>query len=201
MDALAIPKNAHLWERHPQDWYVEPAWVDVRLFAVEQFVGGILDPACGLGRIVCAARLAGHHAVGSDLERRTEGFMYALDFLSGDYPYQMLIPEAGGELENIVSNPPFGVADQFVKLSLERAPRKVAMLLPTKWANSMARGKWLETTPLRRVWFIGPRPSMPPGPAIIAGEKPGNGTVDFSWFVWERGYRGKPELGWLRRSA
>lgn len=75
------------------------------------------------------------------------------------------------------------------------------MLLPTKWMNSARRGAWLETTPFSRVWLLAPRPSMPPGTVIEAGVKPGNGTVDFAWFVWSRGYEGAPVIGWLRREA
>lgn len=200
MNDLALPKNAHLWARHPQDWwYVEPEWTSERLFAVEKFEGGILDPACGLGRIVRSAEKSGLHAVGMDIEPRSDAVMIAIDFLSGDFPWEILDSESGGECQNIASNPPFGCADRFIEKALRITPDKVAMLLPTRWMNGAARGAWLETTPLLRVWLLGPRPSMPPGPVIEAGEKPGNGTIDFAWFVWQRGYAGKPHLGWLRK--
>jgi hypothetical protein len=61
--------------------------------------------------------------------------------------------------------------------------------------------RWLADTPLARVWLLTPRPSMPPGHVIANGEKPGGGSQDFAWLVWEQGYRGKPELGWLRRDS
>lgn len=183
-----LPKSAHLWARHPEDWYVEPDWCSRRLFDVEAFSGLIYDPACGIGRIVNAALDAGYMAGAGDLVRRGPLTNEVCDFLK-------VRPRA----ENIVSNPPFGIADDFTKHALDIATEKVALLLPTKWMNSASRGKWLETTPLRRVWLLAPRPSMPPGPVIEAGEKPGNGTVDFAWFVWERGYGDQPELRWLRR--
>jgi hypothetical protein len=184
----AIVKNAHLWRRHPEDFYVEPGWVSWRLFDVEQFKGAIWDPACGIGRIVDSASRNHHYlSFGSDIVKRSDWCENEIDFLSA--PVQ--------EWHEIVSNPPFGIADKFIKHAL--AARKVAMLLPTKWMNSAARGKWLETTPLKQVLLLAPRPSMPPGPVIEAGEKPGNGTVDFAWFVWERGYIGAPTIGWLRR--
>lgn len=187
----AARKNAHLWARHPEDWYVEPEWCSRRLFEVEPFSGQILDPACGLGRIVEAADSAGHPAFGADIVRRSHWCAAEVNFLD-------TWPEFA---DNIVSNPPFGIADDFVKHALRVAERKVAMLLPTKWMNSAARGKWLETTPLRRVWLLSPRPSMPPGPVIAAGIKPGNGTTDFAWFVWARGYDGRPEIMFMRRDG
>jgi hypothetical protein len=42
---------------------------------------------------------------------------------------------------------------------------------------------------------------MPPGSWIAAGNKPGGGTQDFCWLVFERGYKGEPAIGWLTREA
>jgi hypothetical protein len=102
---------------------------------------------------------------------------------------------------NITSNPPFDVAEKFVEKALKLAERKVAMFLPANWVQGDKRSRWLAGTPLRRVWFITPRPSMPPGHVLAAGGKPGNGTTDYAWFVWLRGYDGAPEVRWLRRDA
>lgn len=192
MTLLEAPreKDAHLWVRHPQDWYVEPAWTSERLFDVELFDGLVADPACGLGRILKAADASGHLVHGSDVVKRSVWCEQEKDFLTSII-----------RADNIVSNPPFGIADKFAAHALRMAGFKVALLLPTKWMNGAKRGAWLETTPLRRVWLLGPRPSMPPGPVIEAGIAPGNGTTDFAWFVWERGYEGRPELHWLRRNS
>lgn len=192
MTDTATSKNAHIWERHPEDWYVEPHWCSRRLFDVERFEGHVTDPACGLGRIIESAEDAGLLAFGFDLVKRSDWCLQTIDFLS---------EISAGTFRNIVSNPPFGIADEFAKHALEVTEHKVALLLPTKWMNSAARGAWLETTPLRRVWLLSPRPSMPPGPVIEAGVKPGNGTTDFAWFVWLRGYDGHPEVRFLRRDA
>lgn len=182
--------NAHLWARHPQDWYVEPEWCSERLFAVESFHGAVIDPACGSGRIVRAARAAGLEAYGSDLVARSPECANVVDFLTAPRAYP-----------NIISNPPFGIAEAFVKRALDVTAGKVVMLLPTKWVQGDKRSRWLATTPLRKVLFITPRPSMPPGPVIEAGVSPGGGKEDFAWFIWLRGYDGTPECGWLRRNA
>lgn len=192
MVAVEIPastaKNAHLWVRHPEDFYVEPEWCSRRLFEVERFDGLICDPSCGLGRIVTSARQAGYEAIGRDIVRRSIVCDDLADFMGSDEPFQ-----------NIVSNPPFGIADAYAKHALKITRRKVALLLPTKWMNAAGRGAWLETTPLARVYLLAPRPSMPPGPVIEAGIKPGNGTTDFAWFLFEHGHVGAPEIRWLRR--
>lgn len=185
-------RESHLWDRHPQDWYIEPNWVSERLFTAERFEGRVWDPAAGSGRILQSAHEAGLEVIGSDVVCRVPGAYQAVDFLE-------CTVEAGEP--NIVSNPPFGIAERFVAHALELAERRVAMLLPANWVQGDKRSRWLETTPLRRVYFVTPRPSMPPGPAIAAGQKPGNGTTDYAWFVWLRGYDGPAEVRWLRRSV
>lgn len=184
-------RESHLWSRDPHDWYIEPEWCSARLFEAEAFTGRIWDPACGSGRIVVSARDAGLDAIGTDIVDR--GFRQTcVSFL-----------DCGDECRepNIVSNPPFGIAEKFVAHALNLADRKVAMLLPANWVQGDKRSRWLETTPLRRVYFLAPRPSMPPGAAIAAGQKPGNGTTDYAWFLWLHGFDGRPEIAWVRRSA
>ena len=100
--------------------------------------------------------------------------------------------------ENIVSNPPFDIFEEFAQHALVRAHYKVALIMPTARLNA---ARWLETTPLRRVWLLTPRPSMPPGHVIASDGKVGGGKSDYCWLVFEQGYRGKPEMQWLRRDV
>ena len=208
------PKDAGLWARHPEDWYVEPEWCSRQLFRVEHFEGAVVDPSCGLGRIVVAAREHREHAARVGDNRITRALGYDIvkrsrvcneeteDFLTSDY-----------ETDNIVSNPPFGLCGkvdknsrhtedfQYVKKALATADRKVALLLPVPWLTGADKGEWLRTTPLAKVLIMTPRPSMPPGPVIEAGLAPGGGTEDFAWFIWDHAHKGPPTLGWLNRDG
>lgn len=195
-------RESHLWTRDKADWYVEPDWCSARLFEQERFEGIVVDPACGGGNIVRSARGAGLLSIGSDIVRRSQYCTAEADFL--DPAWARIVGVAG--VENIVSNPPFGLCDDrrskthpFVERAIAVATRKVALLLPANWVQGAQRSKWLDQSPLRKVLFIVPRPSMPPGTALAAGMKPGNGTTDYAWFIWLRGYDGAPEIGWLRR--
>ncbi|CAH1661933.1 conserved hypothetical protein [Hyphomicrobiales bacterium] len=197
-DVTESPRDlkAHLWARDEHDWYVEPRWTSMRLFQEERFSGRILDPACGKGRILDAARDVGFDTYGSDvIDRGTDGHRFSqVDWLSR--------PAVGWcPIDNIVSNPPFSHAEPFVRKALEHASGKVAMLLPSKWLHGDERSRWLQGTPLRRVLFLTPRPSMPPGGVLDAGQSPGGGRVDFAWFIWLKGFDGRPEIGWLRRDV
>jgi len=194
MTANKKRKDAHLWARDPDDWYVEPRWCSQGLFAVELFQGNIWDPACGSGRILDAARCAGHDTYGMDIRdrlRRPDHVFVQGDFLAAEE----LAPH------NIVTNPPYLHADAFAAACLRRARRKVALLLRAQWANAGTRSRWLESLPLRRVLVITPRPSMPPGAVILAngGKDPSGGLQDYAWYIFERDYTGNPEFGWCRR--
>lgn len=182
-------KHSHVWKRDPHDFYVEPHWCSARLFAIEDFSGGIWDPACGTGRIVQSAHRACIGGVGSDIVFR--GMGPELDFF--DAKADCVI------FDHIVSNPPYGIAARFVTHALTLARGKVAMLLPAVWLSGDKRSRWLEDTPLARVLFLTPRPSMPPGDEVIAGLKPSNGTADYAWLIWAHAHDGPPTLGWLRR--
>jgi hypothetical protein len=180
-------RRSHVWPRSDADFYVEPAWVPERLFAVEPFIGEVIDPCCGLGTIVKAARRAHHCSEGWDICDRGFSGTKVRDFLT-----------SSEQICNFVSNPPFGIAREFVLHALALARHKVAIVFPTARLNA---ARWLEQTPLARIWLLTPRPSMPPGEAILRGEKPGGGKVDFCWLVFEVGYCGATMVRWLRRDG
>jgi len=183
------PLAAHIWSKEPDGFYVEPSWVSERLFAVEKFEGGIWDPACGIGRIADAARRADHFVLATDIvDRGYAHFTGRYDFFNCK----------GMKAANICCNPPFAVCDQFVRHALEFSLLKVAMIWLTRRLNA---ARWLQDTPLARIYLLTPRPSMPPGHVILAGEKPGGGTQDFCWLVFSRAHKGPPELRWLHRDG
>jgi hypothetical protein len=187
--ALSQPIDAHSWTREKHEHYVEPFWCSERLFEVEDFAPGIWDPCCGFGRIPDSAVKAGLCAIATDLvDRGYREFAARVDFLSVER----------GRSPHIVCNPPFNVVRKFARKALNLNAEKVAMVFPTARLNA---AHWLHETPLARVWLMTPRPSMPPGHTIAAGEKPGGGKMDFCWLVWQRGYAGIPEMRWLRRDA
>lgn len=184
-------RDAHIWERDQHDWYIEPEECSRGLFAVEDFSGRVWDPACGIGRIVKSARSAGLAAFGTDVVSRGPLCERQMDFL-----FQSI--DIG--FDHIVSNPPFKYAEEFVQKAISSVPNggKVGMLLPLVWVTGFSSKRdWLPSSPLKALLPISPRPSMPPGAVVMSGEKVGNGTKDFAWLVWQRGYTGSCELRFL----
>lgn len=202
------------YKREPDNWYREEPWCSARLFAAERFQGRVVDPCAGFGTIVRSAIDAGLRAEGYDLrDRGYPNVQGGIDFFE---PLGMHYTPGIFPCDNIVSNPPYATwkqlgqprrtnamaraEDEFLRLALKRARYKVALFLPSGWLNSDARGKWITTLPLYRVYLCSPRPSCPPGPYIAEGGSIGNGKTDYSWFVFLRGFDGAPTVHWLRRN-
>jgi hypothetical protein len=115
------------------------------------------------------------------------------DFLDPDFHFV--------NVDNIVCNPPYGVAEDFVRRALDVAGRKVAMLVQAKFTYSQTRHALFTARPPTRLYFLSARPSMPPGDLLLAGEiEAKGGKMDFMWMVWDQRYSGGPCVAhWLGR--
>ena len=112
------PLFAHVWAKDPHGFYIEPEWCSRRLFRAERFNGIIKDPACGVGRITAAARIAGYSVIATDLvDRGYSQFDGVEDFLRSEH-----------RVDNIVCNPPYHICRAFAEHALKLARRKVAMI-------------------------------------------------------------------------
>jgi hypothetical protein len=178
-------RKSHIYEREQYGHYVEPSWCSERLFQVEIFSGPILDPFAGFGTIPEAAKAAGHRVFAADIVDRGYPGCRVQDFLKRE-----AVPPS------IVGNPDFDYVEDFVRHALATGAEKIALICPVARLNA---ARWLRELPLKRIWLLSPRPSMPPGSYIAAGGKPKGGRVDFCWLIFERGYRGHPEIHWLHR--
>jgi phage N-6-adenine-methyltransferase len=107
--------------RRANDAYPTPPWAVDSLLVVEKFDGLTWEPAEGDGRIVRALRDAGCEVVGGDLATGT-------DFL-----------ETTKEVDNVVTNPPWGLKTAFIEHAKRCARRKVALLLPLSALSGKAR--------------------------------------------------------------
>jgi len=179
--------------RHVDDFYIEPAWSVELLLDAEPFVGVVWDPACGSGTIVKTCSARGIDAVGSDIVDR--GFGGVQDFLD---PAAEFV-----NVHNIVSNPPYRDAADFIARALAVARRKVAMLVQSKFPYSQRRHALFTEHPPSTLYFLSTRPSMPPGDKLLAGTlKAEGGKLDYLWMVWDRAKpHGPTECRWLKREV
>ena len=206
-------RKSKIWDRDPDAWYVEEPWCAERLFQDEVFPGRVVDPCAGRGTIVAAGLDHGVRIEGFDLRHRGSDLVRGgLDFFALPVPYM----PGTFPCDCIVSNPPYAtwkqvgrrrpdhitharLDDAFLDLSLQRARVKVALFLPTNWISSDERSRRLEALPFYREYRLSPRPSCPPGSYLEAGNAPKDGRVDFSWFVFLKGFQGTPTVHFMRR--
>lgn len=97
---------------------------------------------------------------------------------------------------NIVTNPPFKIAEKIARHALSLQPAKLALLLNIKFLSGKGRKKgFFAEFPPARVWVFSNRITMYPGD--YEGEQ--NQTTEVvAWFVWEWPYRVvPPAVGWL----
>jgi hypothetical protein len=173
--------------RNPRDFYETPAWVTHALFQSEKLFHHLYEPACGTGAIL---RVLGQYgkASGSEISEASvaickEGGLDAevLDYLSETTP-----PFFG----DVVMNPPYKHAAEFVRKALERSEdgMKVCALLRLNFLGSSRKRLDLvgPDSPLRRVHVLSKRPSFT-----------GDGRTDaaeYAWFVFQKNYAGPSEV-------
>ena len=164
------------------DWYPTPPEATLALLSRESFTGSIWEPACGDGAISRVLEDAGHTVISTDLIHR--GY--------GTAPHDFLTSSLTAD--NIITNPPFTLAQEFVERSLERTTGKVAMLCKLAFLEGQKRKAFFETTPLARVHVFSKRINF-----YREGQrgKLGTSMIAFAWFVWEHGHEGPPSLDWL----
>ncbi len=185
------------------DFYVEPAWVTAALLDRVEFppvhdfrraCAVFWDPAAGTGTIPDAINRWFGRTVAYRSDKVCRGGQddsYSIDFLNWAGP-------APG-IDHIITNPPYGLVEEFLKQALSLARGKIAFLLPLKFLGSRKRGRLFRETPLAQVVVLSPRPRMAPGGVPIEG---GSGREDYAWFVWDRTSTGSrpTTLSWMDRS-
>jgi hypothetical protein len=174
------------YERQKDDFYPTPLRAIEALLKAESFEGDIWEPACGNGAISKVLEAAGHRVVSSDLVDRGYGEI-GHDFLMEWKP----------RAPNIITNPPFKLAVPFVRKSLDLYSGKIAMLLKIAFLEGRERADLFANSPLARVHVFSQRLAFVPGGSLPIRKLDGGGMMAFAWFIWERGYAGKPTLGWL----
>lgn len=171
------------YERDKNDWYIEPSWCVDALRDSCKFYGRIHDPCCGIGTI---PKMLG--ATGSDIVDR--GFGYEVnDFMQETRMF-----------DNIVTNPPYGIALEIIEHALALSIRRVAALVQIKFLCSQKRYHLFYRPETEKIIMFSRRPSMPPGEMIMKhGESiRGGGSIDFCWVVWNHEHCGDTTISWVR---
>jgi hypothetical protein len=150
------------------------------LMRVEPLPKTIWEPACGPGAIVKVLRKAGHVVRASDLRNYNCPGQITLNFLTTQF---------GPKVGAILTNPPFMHADEFARLSIQRAPKVVLLLRLAFLESDTVRNDVIDGGKLARVYVFRNRLPMMHR-ANWDGPRVERGGIPYAWFVWERHHRG-----------
>lgn len=165
------------------DCYDTPAVAVLALLDLEMIPRTIWEPACGTGNIVKVLRQHGRAVIATDLnDRGCPNSEARIDFL---------LPGMTVDVDAIITNPPFALAEQFVSTALDRCPF-VIMLLRLAFLESEKRAHILDKAGLARVHLFSRRLPMMHR-AGWTGPR-ASSSIPFAWFVWERGHHGKTTI-------
>jgi hypothetical protein len=181
MESRAHSIVGYSQNRASNDFYPTPDYVTSDILKNETFVGEIWEPACGDGAMSKVLHKTGNRIFSTDLIDRGYGYG-GVNFL-----------ETLRQTSNIITNPPFLLAEKFVYHALQCATDKVCMFLKLAFLEGSARKILFQQTPLARVYVYSKRVSL-----LRNGEgNQGSGMIAFAWFVWQHGYETDPIIRWI----
>lgn len=176
--------NLRKSDAEPNDYYAtEPRAVEL-LLEQEKFGPVILEPACGQGHISEVLKSHGYEVISTDLIDRGYGI--------GDTDFFTI--EGENEDIDIVTNPPYKYAKEFVEKALDIvAPgRKVAMFLKLTFLEGKGRRDLFRNYPPQTVYVSSARLQCGKN-----GDFSGTSMVAYAWFVWRKGHHSPTHIKWI----
>jgi len=172
-------------ERVENDFYPTPTFAIEDLLKKEKFEGSIYEPACGDGAISKVLKLHYADVYSTDIIDRGYGEGIK-DFLFFN----------DSKFDNVITNPPYNKALEFVLQAKMVANKKIAFLLKLHFLESVGRYDMFQDKvfPLRSVHVFSKRITINKD-----GRKAtGGGMIPYAWYVWDKDYVGKPTIEWIR---
>lgn len=172
-------------ERAHADYYATEPKATEWLLKLEVFDGQILEPSCGEGHISEVLIRNGYKVTSRDIINR--GYGDVADFLSIDNT------EWNG---NIVTNPPYAYAQEFVEKALSIIPegKKVCMFLKLTFLEGKKRRYLFNTQPPKRIWVSSSRLLCSMNGKF---EEVSGSATAYAWFVWIKGFKGDTVVKWF----
>lgn len=174
-------------DRAEYDYYATDPKAAELLLEVEPDLTYIWECACGEGHL---ADVFDSHC---RLEKVTDivdrGYRLqedTLDFLKYE----------GTWVGDIVTNPPYKYAKEFVEKALEviEEDNKVCMFLKLTFLEGKARKEFFKKYPPKKVYVCSGRIKC-----ALNGDfdATGQSAACYAWYVWEKGFKGKPTVEWI----
>tara|TARA_Y100000004_G_scaffold190864_1_gene248667 strand:- start:330 stop:1436 length:1107 start_codon:yes stop_codon:yes gene_type:complete len=175
--------------RHFEDYYPTHPKYTQPILDLEKFSGSVWEPACGEGHMSEVLKQNGLDVFSSDLIDRGYGIGH-VDFTNDDHIKQY------GKFDNVITNPPFDNILPFILQAKKVARKKIAIIGKTQLLEGVARyNMWMDKDfPLKTMYQFSGRV------AFIKNKLPNrtNSMIGFAWYVFEKGYKGKPTIEWIQ---
>lgn len=180
--------NHSSYERQEHDYYAtDPVAID--MLAQTGFFSGVKtvwEPACGGGHLSKRMIDLGLKVISTDLYDQGFGER-GIDFLSSTTSIA----------DSIVTNPPYKYALEFCKKCIELRVPKFAMFLKLTFLEGQKRQPFFTDYPPRYVAVCVNRVQCAlNGDADMFAK---SSAACYAWFIWKKGYTGKPEILWIRK--
>ena len=182
-------------DREENDFYAtDPKALELLLNKLKEdgieLSNNIWECACGRGHLSEVLSKRGYSVFNTDLiSRGYENQHLAKDFFEFDNEWN----------GDIITNPPYKLATQFVNHSLELVSdnRYVIMFLPIQFLESQKRYDDLfKMTPPKYIYVFVKRVDTAMNGDFTKYKKCGP-TRCYAWFIWQKGFNGEPTLRWL----
>lgn len=176
-------------ERQTEDFYATDPKAAELLLKLETFSSNIWECSCGQGHLSKTFEKAGYNVKSTDLVDRGFG-QGGVDFLAIDNI------EWNGD---IITNPPYSVAKEFIEKSLMIIPNgnKVAMFLKLQFMEGKARKSLFVSSPPKTIYVSSSRILCAKNGDFERMIEGGGSAVAYGWYVWEKGFKGVTELKWF----
>ena len=98
--------------------------------------------------------------------------------------------------DNIITNPPYKIALDFVLRAKQQSKKKIAMFLKTVFLESEKRYEMFQDKefPLKVVYQFCKRVSLYKGGVKMKN----SGMIAYAWYVWDKNYKGEPIIKWIK---
>ena len=161
--------------RSKKDHYETPRYTLMSLINHHKLNYPILEPCAGHGSIANILKLNGE-VITNDID---------LD-MECDYNFDYLCWNPGNKFNTILTNPPFNLAEQIIKKSIQdlNIGGEAIMLLRLDFLGTEKRRQFWKNHPTKHIYALSKRPRF-----IRSGD-----SNEYGWYVWKKGWTGKTTL-------
>lgn len=181
--------------RQEEDFYAtDPKALILFLDKLEQdnikLHNSIWEPSCGQGHLAKEFEKRGYNVIATDLINRGYG-QGGIDFLD-DFVLNREKLFKG----DIVTNPPFKLAEKFVETGMSRLleGNKLILFLKIQFLEGQKRKELFAKYPPKYVYLHSSRQLCARDGEF---EKYTSTTQFYAWYVWEKGYTGESIIRWI----